>query len=263
LSIASATSVDARRQPLRLASEPFGSEPLHVRRRWEPAPALGWRLWTALPWRWRRKVLLALALVVAAALLAGTALPMVTSVAWRQGGWPLQAQGMDGPSVRSVQYLLQARGHDLAVDGDFGPQTHANVVAFQRARGLKVDGIVGPETWSMLTVPMERGLEGNSVRAVQAQLTARGIPTAVDGIFGPVTQGNVAAFQRARDLPDTGSVDLDTWNGLFTPRGAWEGPPSAQEQQQSAPPEEQPGGPAEPEPEPEPEPPPSTLPVTP
>jgi peptidoglycan hydrolase-like protein with peptidoglycan-binding domain len=36
------------------------------------------------------------------------------------------------------------------VDGVFGPKTHARVVEFQRANGLKPDGLVGPNTLGKL-----------------------------------------------------------------------------------------------------------------
>ena len=36
------------------------------------------------------------------------------------------------------------------VDGDFGVKTKAAVMAFQKAKGLVQDGIVGPKTWSKL-----------------------------------------------------------------------------------------------------------------
>ena len=36
------------------------------------------------------------------------------------------------------------------VDGDFGVKTKAAVMAFQKAKGLVVDGIVGTKTWSKL-----------------------------------------------------------------------------------------------------------------
>lgn len=54
--------------------------------------------------------------------------------------------------VRRVQALLQ----DVAsikvgpIDGDFGPDTELAVKAFQRARHLTADGIVGPHTWAYL-----------------------------------------------------------------------------------------------------------------
>jgi lysozyme family protein len=63
----------------------------------------------------------------------------------------LLRQGMSGSEVRTVQERLQALGHyQGAVDGDFGPQTRGAVVAFQQARGLTADGIVGPATWGAL-----------------------------------------------------------------------------------------------------------------
>lgn len=54
-------------------------------------------------------------------------------------------RGDTGPSVKDLQFYLKIRG-----DGDFGPKTEAAVMAFQKAKGLKVDGIVGPATWKLL-----------------------------------------------------------------------------------------------------------------
>lgn len=47
--------------------------------------------------------------------------------------------------VRQLQTLL-----GITADGDFGPQTKAAVIAFQKANGLTPDGIVGPKTASAL-----------------------------------------------------------------------------------------------------------------
>lgn len=55
--------------------------------------------------------------------------------------------GMKGWDVAVLQYLL--RRHALLrakPDGQFGPETEAAVLRFQRARGLVPDGIVGPVT---------------------------------------------------------------------------------------------------------------------
>ncbi|MBR0148553.1 MAG: peptidoglycan-binding protein [Lachnospiraceae bacterium] len=41
-------------------------------------------------------------------------------------------------------------GAHLVVDGIFGALTQITVISFQKMRGLKADGIVGPKTWAKL-----------------------------------------------------------------------------------------------------------------
>lgn len=54
---------------------------------------------------------------------------------------------MTGSDVLAVQRRLAALGYDPGpLDGVYGPATAAAVTAFQRAAGIAVDGIVGPET---------------------------------------------------------------------------------------------------------------------
>jgi hypothetical protein len=48
--------------------------------------------------------------------------------------------------VGVVQRALSRRGHPVQTDDRFGQQTRAAVVAFQRERRLRDDGIVGPRT---------------------------------------------------------------------------------------------------------------------
>lgn len=54
--------------------------------------------------------------------------------------------GSVGPRVRELQALLGRAGFPVKVDGDFGPSTKAALQAFQRANGLKPDGVAGPKT---------------------------------------------------------------------------------------------------------------------
>ena len=59
--------------------------------------------------------------------------------------------GSSGAEVKQVQLILQGQGYNVGpVDGIYGPQTQTAVQAFQRAKGLLPDGIVGPLTWSAL-----------------------------------------------------------------------------------------------------------------
>lgn len=53
--------------------------------------------------------------------------------------------------VRTMQILLNKyNSARLTEDGAFGPATHRAVIAYQRDRGLDVDGIVGAQTWAQL-----------------------------------------------------------------------------------------------------------------
>jgi hypothetical protein len=59
--------------------------------------------------------------------------------------------GSRGPDVKKAQQLLNQKGYSLVTDGDFGPSTQAAVKNFQRVSGLTDDGIIGPNTWEVLT----------------------------------------------------------------------------------------------------------------
>ena len=56
-------------------------------------------------------------------------------------------KGDRGEDVKWVQRRLQLHGFDAgAPDGVFGAKTNRQVRAFQKAKGLEVDGVVGPAT---------------------------------------------------------------------------------------------------------------------
>ena len=52
--------------------------------------------------------------------------------------------------VRTFQRRLEERGWRLPVTGKFDAATETVVRAFQREKRLKVDGVVGPNTWRMI-----------------------------------------------------------------------------------------------------------------
>jgi peptidoglycan hydrolase-like protein with peptidoglycan-binding domain len=143
--------------------------------------------------------------------------------------WPVLSQGPNSAwppvTVRSLQYLLNARGARLVVDGLFGPQTKSAVVAFQRSRGLLATGVVTASTWLSLIITVQQGSTGPAVRAVQDQINFRNLRNGhtlnVDGIFGPQTRAAVISFQQgmALEIPGflvDGIVGPMTWQALIT-----------------------------------------------
>lgn len=65
--------------------------------------------------------------------------------------YPLLRIGSSGNCVRFAQARLAAHGFSPgAIDGVFGSKTYSATIAFQRARGLAPDGVVGPKTWAEL-----------------------------------------------------------------------------------------------------------------
>ena len=53
------------------------------------------------------------------------------------------------------------------------------------------------------------------MKTLQHLLRAHGKNVAVDGIFGPATEGAVSAFQRSRGLAADGIVGPHTWSALI------------------------------------------------
>lgn len=143
--------------------------------------------------------------------------------------WPELRQGSNSTwpkaTVRSLQYLLNANGAKLAVDGVFGARTKAAVVTFQHKKGLPATGVVQDATWRSLAVTVHRGSSGPAVRAVQDQINFRnltgGRTLTVDGLFGPKTEASVRAFQKAMAAEVSGFrvdgiVGPQTWEALVS-----------------------------------------------
>jgi N-acetylmuramoyl-L-alanine amidase len=137
-------------------------------------------------------------------------------------------RGDTGPAVEEVQAALVGLGALAAVpqDGTFDEATDRAVRAFQQQRGLGVDGIVGPETYAALQAARHslgdrilshrtRMLVGDDVAALQERLTELGFdPGRADGVFGPLTAGALAAFQREYGLRPDGVCGPATLRAL-------------------------------------------------
>ena len=139
--------------------------------------------------------------------------------------WPVVQNGSQGHPIRTLQFLLRAHGHSLAVDGIFGAATEAAVKAFQTSKSMTADGIVAPQTWSALIIQVKKGNSGDAVRGVQEEFQFRsgepGKGLKVDGIFGPQTDSTVRGFQHALslDIPSVivdGTVGPVTWQALVS-----------------------------------------------
>ena len=169
-------------------------------------------------------------------------------------GTPLR-RGSSGPNVVVLQVALNRIAQSYpaipkipANDGIFGSRTEATVRAFQEIFGLTPDGIVGPATWYEVVrlytavtslselrsqgqrfyainwAPpnvLQSGDTGEKVRQLQYMLSVLSSyipsipPLAVDGIYGTRTRASVLAAQRRFELPETGSVDAQTWDEIY------------------------------------------------
>ncbi|MEY2440670.1 MAG: hypothetical protein QOJ46_96 [bacterium] len=131
--------------------------------------------------------------------------------------WPTVQSPDTSENVRTVQYLLNAHGANVSVDGSFGAATKTAVKNFQTAHQLTSDGIVGNATWPKLVVQVNAPATGPAVRAAQSQIHSRiqGWVT-VDGTFGPQTTEVVKGFQGPIGLNVDGIVGPQTWNRLVS-----------------------------------------------
>lgn len=122
------------------------------------------------------------------------------------------ARDARGEAVRDLQHRLATLGYEPGEAGIFGDGLEAAVRAFQAARGLRVDGICGRQTWSSL---VEAGyqlgdrllyhrtplLRGDDVVDLQHRLNALGFHAGrEDGFFGANTLSALVEFQRNAGL---------------------------------------------------------------
>lgn len=133
-----------------------------------------------------------------------------------------------GKAVRDLQQRLASAGYAPVADeaGGYGPATEAAVRSFQEARGIRVDGICGPETWAALVesgfvlgdrLLYERSpnLRGDDVAEVQHRLNALGFDAGrEDGILGHNTAVAIREFQRNTGLSVDGILGPETLRSL-------------------------------------------------
>lgn len=145
----------------------------------------------------------------------------------------LLEQGGRGQAVQALQENLKASGfYSGPLNGVFDEKTAAAVMAFQKAKGLTVDGIVGPQTRAKLSpavsgskqnvAPQIRdfaflklGDNGVQVANLQRRLRELGYYKGrMSGYFDQDTQQAVVKFQKEQILPAYGTVGPKTFAAL-------------------------------------------------
>lgn len=133
---------------------------------------------------------------------------------------PRLAYGSQGEQVRLLQWRLQQWGYYSGpIDGVFGSSTQRAVRLFQQRNGLRVDGIVGQETWAALGLlrqvtggatqaaqPAQAGPSAAGNRNETLELLARVIAAEAEGepYVGQVAVGAVILNRvRHPDFPNT------------------------------------------------------------
>ncbi|MET9317128.1 penicillin-insensitive murein endopeptidase [Kribbella sp. NPDC003505] len=156
-----------------------------------------------------RRALLALTVLLLTALMPASA------QAYANAFFPTQSSGNRGADVQAIQFLLQYAGQSVDADGVFGATTVTAAKAFQTAKGLGVDGVVGPQTWGALTPTLRSGDSNAAVKALQVELNAkRRLSLPVDGVFGTAVRDAVVSFQSHAGIGADGIVGPITWRNL-------------------------------------------------
>jgi N-acetylmuramoyl-L-alanine amidase len=87
-------------------------------------------------------------------------------------------KGDEGAPVKELQVLLNEAGAKLKEDGIFGTETEKALIKFQKANGLKADGIAGNDTFRILeivTMPKPKGDSSSQNMSVVDYLASKGI----------------------------------------------------------------------------------------
>ena len=90
------------------------------------------------------------------------------------------------------------------------------VKQYQAAEGTRIDGLVGPATWSLLfPIVKKQSGQQSGAKAVQALLNLNGYSVGTpDGLFGTGSETKLIQFQTAKGLTADGLCGAQTWAKL-------------------------------------------------
>ena len=119
---------------------------------------------------------------------------------------PNLQKGSTDPAVRDLQEALKALGYNPgSINGVFGATTEAGVKAFQQAKGISADGVVGKVTWINIDEAdqsepvLKIGSTGLPVRRAQKRMSLVGYNVGgVDGRYGRYERRRQEASAAAR-----------------------------------------------------------------
>lgn len=67
--------------------------------------------------------------------------------------------GANSDEVKELQLFLNATGSNLPITGKFGSLTKKAVMDFQKSKGLKADGVVGPKAHAAIATEIDSSIK--------------------------------------------------------------------------------------------------------
>lgn len=143
--------------------------------------------------------------------------------------------GGSGDDVMQIQRALRELGYySYTPDGKFGEATRRAVVEYQKANGLESTGIADASMFLRLFEGESinrndyvrsqcaiKGDSGSHVRAIQDRLKELGYYNGDStATYGDNTARAVGRFQFDNGIPQTGNIDVATYEALFDPDAA-------------------------------------------
>jgi peptidoglycan hydrolase-like protein with peptidoglycan-binding domain len=162
--------------------------------------------------RARRRAVIGTGLTTLAGLLAGAGTAVADA--------PVLSQGTSGPAVSQVQRALH-----IMVNGHFDSATEQAVLDFQRGDSLRVDGVVGPQTWGALigaapqssthtsspTATGSAATSGSGASTSTRGYSSRGGYTIPSGIVSCESGGNYSAVNPSSGAGGAYQILPSTW----------------------------------------------------